>query len=281
MTREPSGMDRDFDPKDGGWFPVMHDLAEKLITTDLTKVESRVLWMFFRYCYGYNKPSCEFQWKDMKDITQLGDGSLSKAINKLKKRNIIQTFHMESKTYVTYRINSKIGSWKTPLSIRKDFPNGKQTLHKRKVNASHMESVPIKDNIKTVKDSSRKSTTFDTTSLPYQLSETLLKQITNNQPDFKPANNGVREATLQRWSKDIDKMIRIDKRTVCAIWNMIIWCQHDDFWFPNIQSGAKLRKQYDQLAAQINRSYRGKKTQHDKLLEVGAKWLEKRKMNDS
>jgi phage replication O-like protein O len=145
-------MDRDFDPKDGGWFPVMHDLAEKLITTDLTKIESRVLWMFFRYCYGYNKPSCEFQWKDMKDITQLGDGSLSKAINKLKKRNIIQTFHMESKTYVTYRINSKIGSWKTPLSIRKDFPNGKQTLHKRKVNASRMESVPIKDNIKTVKD---------------------------------------------------------------------------------------------------------------------------------
>jgi len=139
-------MDRDFNLKDGGWFPVMHDLADKLITTDLTKIESRVLWMFFRYCYGYNKATCELQWKDMKDITGLGDGSLSKAINRLKSRNIIKTFHTESKTYVTYKINSKISSWKESLSKRKDFPNGKQTLHKRKVNTSHTESTPIKDN---------------------------------------------------------------------------------------------------------------------------------------
>jgi phage replication O-like protein O len=142
-------VDRDFNIKDGGWFPVMHDIADKLITTDLTKVESRVLWMFFRYCYGYNRATCELQWKDMKDITGLGDGSLSKAINRLKSRNIIKSFQSESKTYVTYKINSKISSWKEQLSKRKDFPNVKQTLHKRKVNTSQTESTPIKDNIKT------------------------------------------------------------------------------------------------------------------------------------
>lgn len=147
-------MDRDFDKSEGEWFPVMNQLAEKLITTDLTKIESRILWMFLRYCYGYNKPTCELRWADMRGISGFGDGSLSKAIQRLKERNIIQTFHTESKSYVTYKINSKIGTWKDKLSIRKDFPYGKKTLHIRKVNTSHMESVPIKDNIKT-KDKSR------------------------------------------------------------------------------------------------------------------------------
>jgi phage replication O-like protein O len=275
-------MDRDFDPGDGKWFYFMNELADKFMTYHLDGTEWQVLMMFYRKCYGFKKSACDLSWKEMKLLTKLSDGSLSKAITKLKHRNIVRTFPQESKTYVTYKINSKCSSWKQPLSHRKAIPTGKQINSHRKVNPFPQESVPIKDNIKdNTKDSSRKSPTFDPISLPYQLSKTLLKQITNNQPDFKPANNGVCEATLQRWSKDIDKMIRIDKRTVCAIWNMIIWCQHDDFWFPNIQSGAKLRKQYDQLAAQINRSYRGKKTQHDKLLEVGAKWLEKRKMSDS
>jgi len=268
-------MDRDFDPVDGKWFKFMNELADKFMTYRLQGTEWQVLFMFFRVCYGYNNSTCDLTWKDMKEFTSLNDGSLSKAISKLKERNIILAFPQESKTYVTYKINSKITSWKQPLSHRKAIPTGKQIHSHRKVNPFPQESTPIKDNIKTVKDNSRKSSTFDPLSLPYLLSETLLKQIANNQPDFKPAGNGVREATLQRWSRDIDKMIRIDKRNVCAVWNMIIWCQHDDFWFPNIQSGAKLRKQYDRLSAQINREYRKNKSQDDKLLEVGEEWLRK------
>ena len=115
--------------------------------------------------------------------------------------------------------------------------------------------------------------TFDEQSIPYLLSQTLLEQIKINLPEFKPARNGIREKTLQNWSLDFDRMIRIDKRKPCAVWNMIIWVQHDDFWAANIQSGSKLRKQYDQLAVKINRDWKKNRTQYDKLLEVGNSWL--------
>lgn len=268
-------MDRDFDKKDGRYFPVMNELAEKLMTYQLTTIEHQVLWMFFRFCYGYNSSACELRWKDMLDYTGLPKGSLSKAINKLKNRNIIKSFQVETKTHPTYRINSKLSTWKAEVSKWKQFPNVNQKVSKREPNSSQMETLPIKNNIKTNKNNTRKSVTFESNSYPYLLAKTLLEQITLNLPDFKPSRNGVRDQTLQRWSADIDKMIRIDKRSVCAIWNMIIWCQADDFWFPNIQSGTKLRKQYDRLAAQINRAYRKNKTQHDKLLEVGERWLKK------
>ena len=88
----------------------MNELADKLMTYEITKIENRVLWMFFRFCYGYGKASCELQWKDMKELTGLPDGSLSKALSRLKDRNILHTFQTESKTYITYKINSKISN---------------------------------------------------------------------------------------------------------------------------------------------------------------------------
>jgi hypothetical protein len=44
-------------------------------------------------------------------------------------------------------------------------------------------------------------------------------------------------------------MIRIDKRPVAEIKEMIEWVQRDPFWWPNVLSPAKLRKQWDQLEA--------------------------------
>jgi len=171
-----------------------------------------------------------------------------------------------------------------PTDHENDQPENQQPTSRRPADDQQMTTPnKVKNSNKDKKGNkkeSRKSKkqTFDPQSIPYLLSETLLKQITINQPDFKPAQNGIREKTLQQWSIDIDRMIRIDKRNPCAIWNMIIWCQHDDFWPPNIQSGSKLRQKYDQLAGQINREYSKKKTtQHDQLLEVGQKWLEKQR----
>ena len=140
----------------------------------------------------------------------------------------------------------------------------------------------IKDNIKTSPTSKVK--TFDPHDISYLLSETLIDQIKRNLPNGKDVQNGNRKKTIQRWASDIDKMIRLDNRPVCDIWNMIIWCHYDDFWFKNILSGSKLRKQYDKLSAAITSEVRRKnrnKTQHQKLLEVGERWLQKQGMQDS
>lgn len=74
----------------------------------------------------------------------------------------------------------------------------------------------------------------------FVLSDFLLKQILSRKPDFKKPN-------LQKWSEEVDKMIRLDKRNIDRIREVIAWCQQDDFWMNNILSTAKLRKQFDKL----------------------------------
>jgi len=73
-----------------------------------------------------------------------------------------------------------------------------------------------------------------------RLSELLLEKILSRNPNHKKPN-------LQTWAKDIDLMLRLDKRTPEDIRRVIEWCQVDTFWQSNILSTAKLRKQFDQL----------------------------------
>ena len=82
-------------------------------------------------------------------------------------------------------------------------------------------------------------------SVEYKLSEYLFNKILEHNPEYKKPN-------LFSWSKHIDLMIRIDKRTPDKIREVIDWCQADDFWCKNILSTNKLRKQYDKLVITIN-----------------------------
>ncbi|MBP7765319.1 MAG: hypothetical protein KA113_09060 [Syntrophaceae bacterium] len=85
---------------------------------------------------------------------------------------------------------------------------------------------------------------FLSDSAEIRLSELLLEKIVSRNSNFKKPN-------IQAWAKDIDLMIRIDKRDVSEIGQVIEWCQQDQFWQSNILSTSKLRKQYDQLIAKM------------------------------
>lgn len=85
----------------------------------------------------------------------------------------------------------------------------------------------------------------------FRLASYLLNFIKRNNPKAK-------EPDLQKWSKQIDYILRIDKREVEEVKSVIKWCQNDDFWFKNILSPEKLRKHYDQLVLQMG----GKKVQN-------------------
>jgi hypothetical protein len=130
--------DRDFNIKDGNWFPIMHEMADKLMVYRLSGTEWQVLFMFMRFCYGYQDSACELGWKDMKDFTGLQDGPLSRNINKLKTRNILNTSKIGSKQHLRYKINSKISTWKTLPKM--------EVLTKVEANTPKFGSTPIKDN---------------------------------------------------------------------------------------------------------------------------------------
>lgn len=82
----------------------------------------------------------------------------------------------------------------------------------------------------------------------YLLAEYLSKQIAKrlNKPEKD-------EKTLQRWSDDFNKMIRLDKHDIEEMKNVLVFSQKNDFWQSNILSASKFRKQYLTLLAQMKR----------------------------
>jgi hypothetical protein len=78
-------------------------------------------------------------------------------------------------------------------------------------------------------------------STEHKIASHLLTCIKFNRPNIKEPN-------LQTWAKEIDLMIRLDKRDPAEIFKIIEWCQQDSFWSQNILSTNKLRQHYDKLA---------------------------------
>jgi hypothetical protein len=79
----------------------------------------------------------------------------------------------------------------------------------------------------------------------YRLAVLLLSAIRKWKPDARVPDS------LKSWEADIDRMIRIDNRTPERIEAVLQWLPTDDFWPPNILSGAKLRKQFDKLETKM------------------------------
>lgn len=84
-----------------------------------------------------------------------------------------------------------------------------------------------------------------------ELAEYLKDKILKYQPSAHIDKN-----YKTNWAKDIDKALRIDKRTFENLRGMIDYCYDiSDFWNQNIRSGAKLRKHYDRIEMEIRNAY--------------------------
>jgi hypothetical protein len=90
----------------------------------------------------------------------------------------------------------------------------------------------------------------------YKFAQAMFDKILKDYPTTKKPN-------LSGWAKTIERTCRIDKRTIEELWRVFEWANTDDFWSANILSPEKLRKKFDQLAAQM---LRGKKPS---LVELG------------
>jgi len=84
-----------------------------------------------------------------------------------------------------------------------------------------------------------------------RLSGLLADFILQNNPGNTQLINGRRDSTVIRWSKDIDKLIQVDSRSVLEIEQVIRWSQADDFWRGNILSGASLKRKWNSLAVKM------------------------------
>jgi len=68
---------------------------------------------------------------------------------------------------------------------------------------------------------------------------------------IKTQNPECREPNFNSWAKDMDAILRLDKRPVTGIKAVMVWAQQDSFWCANILCPGKLREKYDQLVSMM------------------------------
>lgn len=73
-----------------------------------------------------------------------------------------------------------------------------------------------------------------------ELANKLFETIKKTKENFKTPN-------LDKWAKELNKMLSLDKISKERIERVLAWLPCDDFWKTNILSADKLRKQFDQL----------------------------------
>lgn len=79
--------------------------------------------------------------------------------------------------------------------------------------------------------------------------QTLSDKIFENYPDRTLPT----EAVLMEWSREADRIYKIDSHGWEEILSLLEWSQMDPFWKTNILSMQKFRKQWNQLTAHKNR----------------------------
>ena len=68
--------------------------------------------------------------------------------------------------------------------------------------------------------------------------------ILDNDPNFRKPN-------FQSWCKDIDGLLRIDKRSIDDVQDVIVFATENKFWRSNVLSAKKLREKFSTLYMQM------------------------------
>ena len=107
----------------------------------------------------------------------------------------------------------------------------------------------------------------------YKLSIYLWNYIKNNNKDAKQPN-------LEKWSKQFDSIIRIDKRKIEDVEKIIKFCQQDEFWYKNILSPDKLRKHFEKLTLQMKEPKYSKSKKSSQWEIEGSDYAANNNIND-
>ena len=106
----------------------------------------------------------------------------------------------------------------------------------------------------------------------HQLALRLHRHILKRKVNYRDVNVG-------KWAIEMDTIVKIDKRTVAQVAEVIDWCQQDGFWQNNILSPSKLRKQLDRLELQMADDYHWQKNKLKRRTQDGPtakdKYMEK------
>ena len=218
---------------------------------EISSAECLILSFIIRKTLGYQKAEDWISLSQFEDNTGLSKKTIIKCLKSL-----------ESKEMVFRRMEGIPGRekvyWRLNIESIEDTSGEITQVGVEKIHPPSGEITPTIYNI--TKDIKNKEYVPNSNEL--ELSDLLKSKILENNPKAIIKNNG--------WIKDIDLMIRIDKRTHQEIKERIIYGQQHHFWRKNILSMATLRKQFDRLTLDMEKwtEYKQEKTEAEKQKEI-------------
>ena len=226
---------------ENGYTRIANEIMEALAKIRIPGEARQVLDAVFRKTYGWNKREDKISLSQFEKMTGLARPSICRAIKKLLIMNIIEKSG-NSKSLFTKRGNDKISVDSIQKNHNDWFTLTKpSTLINQNANVKHANkrvNRTLTKELHTIDTIQKKL--FSPNSDEIRMSELLFNLIQERNPNHKKPN-------MNTWAIHIDKMIRLDNRSVEDIEKIIRWCQEDEFWQNNILSTSSLKKQYDTL----------------------------------
>jgi len=230
--------------KENGYTAIANETMEALAKIRIPGVERQCLDFILRKTYGFNKKSDIIALAQFEKGTGLRKQHISRALRGLLSKKIIKITNIGNKTGKLIEFNKYYKTWE-PLPKKITLP-----IKVKVVTNKGNRSLPLLGTTKvdsTKVDITKVNTTSEEKNhIPLRLSKKLFSLILQNDSKAKTPN-------FEKWSEDIEKLIRIDHRTPDEIYHVIQWTQQDDFWKSNILSASKLREQFPQLWLKANK----------------------------
>jgi hypothetical protein len=251
-----------------GYFKLWRELLTKPIWLNSTPEQKTILITLLSMA---NFDAREWEWKGEKYKVERGQFITSassiiencgQGITRQNVRTALKRF--EKLEFLTYESTKKgmlitIVNWglyqgncdepnqEPNQGVTKTQPRGNQrvtTKEEIKKDKKDKNDKDILSDDSIPKKEKKSNTKFNYEPEHMELAELLYSEILKNNPNHKKPD-------LKSWANSFRLMMERDKRTFENLKIIIQWCQADSFWYANILSADKLRKQYDQLYSKM------------------------------
>jgi hypothetical protein len=191
-----------------------------------------------QFLRSYRNLQKDLEYVENRSVKQYSLSRIKRAVDKLVKENRVKVEDTELGTLFTvinYQVYQGFETYKNSNLERKW--NGDGTETEQGWNNNKKEKKDIKD-----KKDIKKRHKFDEKQM--RLAQILWEKVQVNDPSMKQPN-------LEAWANTIRLMMEQDSREGKEIQEVILWATKHDFWYRNILSADKLRKQFNKLKLQM------------------------------
>lgn len=208
----------------GIWIP-----SHLWLDEDLTMQE--ILFLVEIDSLDISNQGCFASNKHFSDFFGLSTRRCSQIINSLKEKEFVS---------VELIVNDKKQIEKRIIRVSRKFLGGYQENFHTPIEGKFSGSNTGFSNTK----DKRHKRVYDESS-SYLKAASYFKNLASENFEFQ------KQPDIQKWADEIRKLVELDKQPLSVVKEVMDWSQQDEFWFKNIRSATKLRKQFETLLLQM------------------------------